>query len=77
MAYGLNGCLNHSNVDSMKTAEFFDSWFTAVTMIKTVPRGTWVARLVRHQTHGFGAGHDLRVMRLSLVLGSALNMESV
>ena len=39
-------------------------------------RGAWVAHSVRRPTVDFGSGHDLRVMRLSPVLGSMLSMES-
>ena len=38
-------------------------------------RGAWAAQSVEHLTLDFGSGHDLRVVRLSPVLGSALGME--
>ena len=38
-------------------------------------RGTWVAQLVKCQTLGLGSSHDLRVVRLSPKLGSALSRE--
>ena len=38
--------------------------------------GTWVAQLVKRLTHGFSSGHDLRVVRLSPVLGSTITGES-
>lgn len=38
-------------------------------------RGTWVAQSVKHLTLGFSSGHDLRVVRLNLESGSALDME--
>ena len=34
--------------------------------------GTWMAQSVNHLTLGFSSGHNLRVMRLSLMLGSML-----
>ena len=37
--------------------------------------GTWVALSVKHSTLVFGSGHDLRVVRLSLVLNSVLGVE--
>ena len=39
-------------------------------------RSTWVTQSVRHPTVDFGSGHDLRVMRLSSISGSALGTES-
>ena len=33
---------------------------------------TWVVQLIKHLTLGFGSGSDLRVIRLSSVLGIAL-----
>jgi len=41
-----------------------------------IHHGAWVAQLVKHLILGFGSGHDLRVMRSSPMLGSALTMES-
>ena len=38
--------------------------------------GTWVAQLVGHLSLDFGSGHALRVLRLSLGVGSALSGES-
>ena len=38
-------------------------------------RGARVAQSVKCPTLDFGSGHDFRVMRLSLMLGSALSME--
>ena len=37
-------------------------------------RGAWVAQLVKHLTLGFGSGHNLRVLRPSPALGSALGV---
>ena len=37
-------------------------------------RGAWVPELVKHPALGFSSGHDLRVMRLSLVSGSTLSV---
>ena len=34
-----------------------------------------MAQLIEHPTLDFGSGHDLRVVRLSPVLGSALGIE--
>ena len=42
---------------------------------KTALRVTWVAQLVKCLTLGFGSGHDLGVLRLSPVLGSAWSVE--
>ena len=39
-------------------------------------RGAWVAESVKHPTLGFSLGHDLVVMGLSPVSGSALSEES-
>ena len=38
-------------------------------------QGARVAQLVKHPVLDFGSGHDLRVMRFSPALGSALGME--
>ena len=38
-------------------------------------RGTWVAQLVECSTLDFGSVYDLRVVRLSVTLGSALGVE--
>ena len=38
-------------------------------------RGTWVAQLVKRLDLDFGSGHDLRVVRLSPMLGSTLDGE--
>lgn len=38
-------------------------------------KGAWVAQLVKCPTLDFGSGHDLRVKRLNLVLGSLLSLE--
>ena len=37
--------------------------------------GTWVTKLVKHLILGFGSGYDLRVVRLSPILGSTLSNE--
>ena len=39
-------------------------------------RGTWVAQWVKLPTLDFSSGHDLRVVRLSPMLGSVLSAES-
>ena len=39
--------------------------------------GTWVAQWVKQPTLGFSSGHDFRVVRLSLMPGSALGVEPV
>ena len=39
-------------------------------------RGALVAYSVKHLTLDLGSGHDLRVVRLSSVMGSALGVES-
>lgn len=44
-------------------------------LLKWKLRSAWVAQLVKHPTLDFGSGHDLRVLRLSPVSGSALNGE--
>ena len=36
---------------------------------------SWVVQLVEHLTFDFDSGHDLRVVRSSLELGSTLSME--
>ena len=41
------------------------------------PRSAWVAQLVKRLTLGFSSGHDLRVVRSSPTLGSALSGESL
>ena len=38
--------------------------------------GTGVVHSVKHPTFGFGSGHDLRVVRLSPAIGTALDVES-
>lgn len=38
--------------------------------------GTWVVQSVECSTLGFGSGHDLRVVRSDLALGSILSLES-
>jgi len=38
--------------------------------------GPWVAQSVEHLIRNFDSGHDLRVLRPSPALGSALSMES-
>ena len=38
--------------------------------------GAWVAQSVKHLALDFGSGHDLRVVRLSPVLGSMFSRES-
>ena len=38
-------------------------------------RGTWVAQSVKCPTLDFASRHDLRVMRLSPMLGSTLDVE--
>jgi len=44
--------------------------------VKVLHRGAWVAQLVKHLIFGFGSGHDLRVVRLSLTLGFLLSRVS-
>jgi len=39
------------------------------------PQGAWVAQSVKCPTLDFGSGHDLRVGRLSPILGSVLGVE--
>jgi len=39
-------------------------------------RGAWLAQSVKRLTLGFGSGHDLRVVGLSLTMGSVLSGES-
>ena len=39
------------------------------------PWGSWVAQLVKHRILDFSSGHDLRLMRSSLVSGYVLSME--
>ena len=43
---------------------------------KAIYGGTWVPQSVKHLTPGFSSGHDLRVIRLSPMLGSVLSEES-
>ena len=38
-----------------------------------MPRGTWVAQLVKHPSLDFGSDHDLRMLGSSPALGSALS----
>ena len=42
----------------------------------TTFRSTWVAQSVKCPTLGFRSGHDVRVMRSSPTLDSALSVES-
>ena len=50
--------------------------YSMVTIvINDALRGAWVAQLVEHQTLGFGSGHHLMVVRLSLISGFMLSME--
>ena len=44
--------------------------------LRNYSRGAWVAQWVKHPTLDFGSDHDLRVMRLSPLWGSALRGES-
>ena len=37
--------------------------------------GAWVAQSVEHPTLDFGSGHDLRLVKSSPMLGSALSVE--
>ena len=41
---------------------------------KTDIGGPWVAQSVMGRTLDFGSGHDLKVVRLSLALGTMLGM---
>ena len=51
---------------------------TRVSVFKQcVVWGSWVAQLMEHPTLGLGSGHDLRVVRSSLMWGSLLSMGSV
>ena len=42
---------------------------------KYYKRGTWVPQSIKHPILDFGSGHDLRVVRWSPALGSALSVE--
>ena len=48
----------------------------AVCTPKKEPGGIWVVQSVEHLTLDFSSHHDLRVVRLSPILGSALSGES-
>ena len=50
-------------------------WYDLVLFFYICGWGAWVAQLVKCQTLDFDSGHDLIVVRLSLVLGSMLGME--
>ena len=39
------------------------------TFRKNLPRGTWVAQLVKRPTLGFGSGHDLTVRKFKPRVG--------
>ena len=54
-----------------KTTDSFISNRYVVRIIKQTNRGICVVQLVKRSTLGFCSGHDLRVLRLSPVLGSA------
>ena len=41
--------------------------------MKEINRGVWVAEVVKPLTFDFGSGHDLRVMRWSPRISSALS----
>ena len=44
-------------------------------MLGVGEEGTWAAQSLKPQTLGSHAGHDLRVMRLSPAMGSALSKD--
>lgn len=49
-----------TNTDYLKTSEWY---------------GAWVAQSAKHPTLGFSWGHELRVVRWILALGSTLSVE--
>ena len=46
------------------------TWFRITSLKTQIPRGAWVAQLLRCLTLDFGSGPDPRVVRSSLVLGT-------
>ena len=50
-------------------------WGITLTLLKNIPRGTWVVQSTEHLTLEFGSGHDPKVVGSNPVSGSVLNVE--
>ena len=67
--------ITHCHLENIGSLSYADLLNVETFHCTIYIRDTCVAQSVESLTLDFGSGHNVRVMRLSPVLGSALNME--